>query len=135
MQAQTPPAREASLLARYRQDKVFNRTELFRTYAERLVRKHVMVQFDVQEGHPVLEEEERLIRESTSQIREYLAKSKVKWSIPWHTAKVVISQFIRKACADRLQDHGLEEDDEAAVLESIYREDFDAVFPAAWVDA
>lgn len=133
MQAQTP-TREAGLLARYRKDKVFNRTELFETYAERLVRKHIMLQFDVRHGHPVLEEEERLLQESTSKIREYLAKSRVKWSIPWHTAKVVVVQFVRKACTDRLQEHDLEEEAEAAVLESIYREDFETLFPLTWVD-
>lgn len=135
MQAQDPPTKEASLLARYRKDRVFSKTELFGTYAERLVRKHVMLQFEVQEGHPVLEEEERLLRESTSEIREYLSKSKVKWPIPWHTAKVVVTQFVRKACKDRLQDHDLEDDDEEAVLESIYREDFETLFPASWFDA
>lgn len=135
MQAQNPPPREASLLARYRKDRVFSKTELFGTYAERLVRKHVMLQFGVQEGHPVLEEEERLLRESTSEIREYLSKSKVKWPIPWHTAKVVVVQFVRKACKDRLQDHELEEDAEEAVLESVYREDFETLFPPSWFDA
>jgi hypothetical protein len=135
MQAHTPPAQETSLLARYRKDKVFSKTQLFRTYAERLVRKHVMLQFNVQEGHPVLEEEEKLLRESTSEIREYLAKSKVKWSIPWHTAKVVVVQYVRKACAECLKDHELDEDDEEAVLEGIYREDFETLFPSTWVDA
>lgn len=135
MQAQNPPTQEASLLARYRKDRVFSKTELFGTYAERLVRKHVMLQFEVRKGHPVFEEEEGLLRESTSEIREYLSKSKVKWPIPWHTAKVVVVQFIRKACKDQLQYHELEDEDEEAVLESVYREDFEALFPSTWMDS
>lgn len=135
MQAHDPPKQEASLLARYRKDRVFSKTELFGTYAERLVRKHVMLQFDVQRGHPVLDEEERLLRESTSEIREYLLKSNVRWPMPWHTAKVVVVQFVRKACKDRLQDHDLDEEVEEAVLEGIYREDFETLFPPTWFDA
>ena len=135
MQALRPPgAEEVSLLARYRKDRVF-RTDLFGTYAERLVRKHTMLQFGVGEGHPVFEEEERLLRESVTSIREYLRKSRIKWPIPWATAKVVVVQYVRKAVADRLRLQDLDEDAEEAVLESVYREEFDELFPATWFDS
>lgn len=123
-----------SLLARYRQDRIFSGTTLFGTYAERLVRKHVMLQFDLGEEHPVLEEEESLLKDSVAEIREYLSKANIKWPIPWSLAKTVVVQYVRKACSDRLKDMDLE-DVEDAVLESVYREDFDGLFPPTWFDS
>jgi len=129
------PQAEASLLARYRKDRVFSGTKLFGTYADRLIRKHTMLQFGVGEGHPVFEEEDRLLRESVGSIREYLRKSKVRWSIPWSTAKVVVVQYVRKSVGDRLHLQDLEEDVEEAVLESVYREEFEDLFPPTWFDS
>lgn len=124
-----------SLLARYRKDRVFSGTNLFGTFAERLVRKHVMLQFKVGEDHPVLEEEESLLKGSVAEIREYLSKAKIRWPIPWSSAKTVVVQYVRKACSDRLKDMDLEEDVEEAVLESVYREDFEGLFPPSWFDS
>jgi hypothetical protein len=129
------PEAEASLLARYRKDRVFRGTTLFGTYADRLVRKHTMLQFGVGDGHPVFEEEDRLIRESVGSIREYLRKSNVAWRVPWSTAKVVVVQYVRKAVTDRLRLQDLEEDVEEAVLESVYREEFEDLFPSNWFDS
>lgn len=132
---QAPPGAEASLLARYRKDRVFSSTNLFGTYADRLVRKHTMLQFGVGKGHPVFEEEDRLIRESVDSIREYLRKSKVRWRIPWTTAKIVVVQYVRKSVADRLKLQDLEQDVEEAVLESVFREEFEELFPSTWFDS
>ena len=91
-----------------------------------------MLHFGVGVGHPVFEDEEGLLRESVDSIREYLRKSRVKWRIPWTMAKIVIIQYVRKAVADQLRLQDLDEDAEEAVLESVYREEFESLFPSTW---
>jgi len=132
MQSVHPGSDGVSLLARYRKDRIFSGTRLFSAYAERLVRKHTMLHFGVGVGHPVFEDEEGLLRESVDSIREYLRKSRVKWRIPWTMAKIVIIQYVRKAVADQLRLQDLDEDAEEAVLESVYREEFESLFPSTW---
>jgi hypothetical protein len=128
-------AKEISLLAKYRRDRVFSGTTLFSTFSERLVRKHVMVQHHVGEGHPVFEEEDRLIAESVHSIREYLSKARIKWPIPWATAKTVVVQYVRNAAAERLREMELDDDVEESVMESIAGEDLSGIFPDSWFDS
>lgn len=128
-------AKETSLLARYRKDRVFSGTTLFGTFAERLVRKHVMVRHHVGEGHPVFEEEDRLIAQSVASIREYLSKAKIRWPIPWATAKTVVIQYVRNAAVERLREMDLDEDVEEGVMESVAGEDLSGLFPESWFDS
>lgn len=135
MQGNHPPTAEGpSLLARYGRDKVF-KTNLFGTFVARLVRKHVLLHFDVTVGHPVLEEEERLLRESVAEIRDYLRQSPIKWPVPWRMAKTVVVQYVRMKAKVQVRDHDLDDDAEEAVMESIYREQFEELFPANWFDS
>lgn len=127
-------AKEVSLLAKYRKDRVFSNTTLFQTFAERLVRKHILLQH-VGAGHPVLEEEDRLIQSSTVEIRVYLSKAKVRWRIPWATAKTVVTAYVRSVAAERLREEDLDPEVEESVLKSVHGEKLEELFPPSWFDS
>ncbi len=128
-------AKEVSLLARYRKDRVFSNTTLFQTFSERLVRKHVLLSQGLPEDHPVLETERNLVRQSEGQVREYLSRAKIGWKLPWSTTKMVVMQYVRHVAAERLREMELDPDVEESVLESVYKEDFESLFPAEWLDS
>lgn len=129
------PAKVVSLLAKYREDRVFSSTTLFHTFAERLVRQHVMAYHGMSEGHPSFDEELSLIAESESEIREYLSKATIRWPVPWATAKAVVVQYVRKCCADRLRELDLEPDVSKAVLRAVSKDDLSRMFPPGWTDS
>lgn len=125
---------DLKLFAKYGKDRIFE-TDLFDKFVSRLVRKHIMLQLEVQQGHPLLEEETRLFQESVSAVQIYLTASHIKWPIPWSRAKTVVIHYIRNIAATYVKNFELDDDVEVVVLESIHQENFDSLFPATWQDS
>lgn len=126
-------ATSAGRLARCKPGQVFQ-TDLFETYVARLVRKHVAQQF-VDPGHQVLVDEQRLIEESSTGLSAHLSRSVPEWHMAWRLAKMIVIHHIRQLAEQRLALHDVDEETRENALESIYREDFDELFPGSWMDS
>ena len=120
-------------LTRHKPTRVFE-SDLFDLYVARIVRKSIAEQF-VESDHVVLKDEMRLISETQSQLRNHLAQTIPEWKMAWRLAKMVVIQHIRQLAKDRLEGHDVDEEAKEAALESIYREDFEELFPANWLDS
>jgi hypothetical protein len=120
-------------LSSYNSGKVFE-TELFDIYVARLVRKHIVQQF-VNETHPVLIDEIRLIGEAAEGLQNHFLKVIPEWHMACRLAKTVITHQVRHVAKQRLNLHDIDDEAREIALESIYREDFEELFPDAWKDS
>lgn len=129
------PARRAATqnLTQSRPIKVFQ-TDLFERYVSRLVRRHIAAQF-VDSDHQVLVDENRLIAESEKALKGHLAHSVPEWKMAWRIAKITIVHHIRHLARQRLRTHEVDDDTREAVLEEIYQDDFEQLFPENWLDS
>lgn len=109
-------------------------TDLFDLFVARLVRKGIAEQY-VEEGHMVLNDELRLISESQASLRAHLSLTVPEWNLAWRLAKMVVIHHIRQLAKERLEFHDVDDDTKEAALESIYREDFECLFPSTWMDS
>lgn len=119
-------------LTRCKPIRVFN-TELFDLYVARLVRKGIAEQY-VDEGHMVLNDEIRLISESQMSLKAHLSRTVPEWKMAWRLAKMVVIHHVRQLAKERLECHDIDDDTKEAALESIYRLDFEELFPSSWLD-
>lgn len=119
-------------LTRCKPIRVFN-TDLFDLFVARLVRKGIAEQY-VDEGHMVLSDEIRLISEAQASLRDHLSRTVPEWNMAWRLAKMVVIHHIRQLAKERLERHDVMNDTKEAALESIYRLDFEELFPTTWLD-
>lgn len=113
-------------------DQAFD-TDLFETYVARVVRRHLLSVY-VEPEHKVLRDEIRLIGEAGMKLRAHLAETVPKWGLGWRLCKTVIIKHIRELAESRLACHDVEDDVKDEVLEAIYREDFESLWPDGWLD-
>jgi len=120
-------------LVDYKPTKVFA-DELFETFVSRIVRKAILLSLHEQEGVPmeedhfVLVEENRLIMESTELLKKHLSNSIPQWGMALRLAKTIIIHHIRQLARERLEMHECDEELKGAVLDSIFRDDFNEIF-------
>ena len=119
-------------LSRSKPSRVFQ-TDLFETYVARLARKHVAQQF-VEPDHPVLVDEQRMIDASSASLREHLSESVPEWRMAWRLAKMIVIHHVRHLAEQRLALHDVEDDVREQAIESIFKEDFEELFPPTWLD-
>jgi len=108
-------------------------TEVFPSLAHKLVRRAIASQF-VDDGHPVLSEEDRLIGESVSEVRDYLASTAGKWGSSMGLAKLGIVKHVRGLAVERLQAHDLDDATRTEAMARIFATDLGPIFPDGWSD-
>ena len=106
------------------------KTELFDVYTTRLVRKHIVQQY-VNSEHQVFIDEQTLIDRSTNEIRDNLLKNVDDWKM----AKMIIINHIRCLAKNVIKMHDIDKQTHDIAMESIYREEFNSLFPHEWMDS
>ena len=107
-------------------------------FVARIVRKAILLTLREQENASidddnfVLVEENRLIQESTEVLKKHLSSSMPQWGMALRLAKTIVIHHIRQLAQERLEMHECDDELKEAVLESIFRDDFSAIFPDAW---
>ncbi len=98
-----------------------------------MVRKRILEAHGIEAGHPVLDEEERLIRLSVDDVRAFLEKNRVRWRVPEPKARMVIVQYVILRAGEALRVQDVEPDVREYVMSSLGDGSIDAVFPSNWL--